>query len=87
VSDPTLSCLLNKEQYEFLNTERGKLETWRATGAMNNLDPAWLKGAANIHQAIFNSQRPNTNCIHCIIAMCGPLLHQIHEYEKCSGTT
>jgi hypothetical protein len=82
MSDHTLKCLINKEEYDFLNTERDALEMHSATGNLRNLDSIWLKGAANVYQKIFSATRPNINCRTCIAQFVRPLLHQIHEYEK-----
>jgi hypothetical protein len=80
--DNTLNCLINKEQYDFLNTERPNLDMFAATGALNNLDPSYLKGARNIHQLIYGGTPPNINCKACIVQMVRPLLYQLQQFEN-----
>lgn len=80
--DRTLDCLIDKEEYDFLKSEKDALEEQAATGNLRNLDPVWLKGAALIYQKIYNQQRPNINCRTCIAAFVRPLLHQIHQFEN-----
>jgi hypothetical protein len=82
MTDQTKACRINHEQYDFLNTERGPLNTFAATGMLSNLPPAYLLGAANIYASIFGQQRPNINCKHCIMAFLRPLLNQLQKFEQ-----
>lgn len=82
MSDPTMNCLINQEQYKFLNTERAALDMYNATNSCKNLDKNYVAGMANIFVLIYNQPRPNVNCNTCIAAMLKPLLHQIHQFEK-----
>jgi hypothetical protein len=82
MSDPTMQLLINKEQYDFLKEYKEQLAMQAATGMLSNLDPTWIKGAANIYSLIYNLPKPNTNCRSCIVQFVRPLYYQLQKYEQ-----
>lgn len=82
MSDPTKRLLINKEQYDILNTERPGLDLMVSTGNQKNFSPVYIKAAAGIYSLIYGHPMPNQHCKHCIGNFLRPLHYQLQLFEQ-----